>query len=77
MQIKIPEGWRLFAWTTQGEPAVRLIVAPDEDAAYEAVIVARMNLGQTREEAEGWFQHDDRLDEVAVALGVIHACVKG
>lgn len=76
MQIKIPEGWRLFAWTTQSEPAVRLIVAPYEAAAYEAAIIARMNLGQTRKEAEGWFEHDDRLDEVAVALGVIHAHVK-
>ena len=76
MQIKIPEGERLFAWTTQSEPPVRLIVAPNEAAAFEAAILIRMNLGQTREEAEGWFQHDDRLDEVAVGLGVIHACDK-
>lgn len=76
MQIKIPEGWRLFAWTTAGEPPVRLIAAPGEDAAHEAAITVRMNMGQTRKEAEGWFQHDDRLDEVAVGLGVIHAHVK-
>lgn len=72
MHIEIPEGQRLFLWSTQEWS--KLVVAKDEDHAYEAVIQYRMQAcGQTREEAQGWFEHDDCLDEMTLPLDVIQA----
>jgi hypothetical protein len=72
MQVEVPDGWRLFLWSTQEWS--KLVVAPDEEQAYEAAIRFRQEAcGQTREEAEGWFQRDDCLDEVPLPLGVILA----
>ena len=72
MQIDVPEGWQLYAWTTQ--EWARLVAAPDAERAYEAVIRFRMDeLGQTREEAEGWFEEGDRLEELWLPRSIISA----
>lgn len=70
-QIEIPEGWKLYAWTTQHHTS--LVTAPDEEHAYEAVVKYRQDaFEQTREEAEGWFEKDDRLDEIGLTtLGTL------
>jgi hypothetical protein len=63
MQIEIPEDWAVFAWNC-GDAGVFLIVAPDQEHAYERAIDVREEEADSREEAERWFEKNDSLDEV-------------
>lgn len=55
-----------FVWIA--EDGARTFEAENDEAAYEKVIAFRMSLGQTREDAEGWFQKNDQIVEVVGQL---------
>jgi hypothetical protein len=67
LQIQVPEGQRLFIWST-GE-SVTPITAKDEDEAFRKVIAFRMTLvegteQERLEEALAWHRKNDTLLEV-------------
>jgi hypothetical protein len=65
MTIEIPDGWALFAWKC-GDAGVFLIVAPDEEQAYERAIDVREKEADSRDEAERGFAKNDDLHEVVI-----------
>ena len=56
--------YNVYAWSCHGEFA-SLIVARDEEDAYEQAIKHRMeSCDQTRKEAEGWYEEEDFISHV-------------
>jgi hypothetical protein len=51
-----------FLWITAG--GTWLIKAKDYEQAYRICIANRIKAGQTPEEAEKWFEHDDTLQPI-------------
>jgi hypothetical protein len=61
--LNIPEGQKLFFWSSGGDGGT-LLLAIDEEDAFRKVIQARIAAGCTREDALRWFRKNDHLEIV-------------
>lgn len=66
---RLAESGRLWAWSAADGARTVLILADDEDEAYEKAIAERMKVsGEDRANEEGWFEHHDELFQLTEIL---------
>lgn len=58
----------LWAWNNGEE--TQLVVAKDQEEAYRKVIALRMEVAESVEEAESWFEENDTLEQITGLLEI-------